>query len=42
MDDLRENLDKIVKDTSAQKSEIEKLVHEKMQSFMQMIEKNDV
>jgi hypothetical protein len=42
MDDLRENLDKMVKDTSVPKSEIEKLVFQKMTSFMQMIEKNDV
>lgn len=42
MDDLRENLDKIVKNTSAPKAEIERLVHDKMTSFMQMIEKNDV
>jgi hypothetical protein len=34
MEDLRENLDKIVKDTSAPKSEIEKLVYQKMTSFM--------
>lgn len=42
MDDLRENLDTIVKNTSAPKAEINRLVHDKMTSFMQMIEKNDV
>ncbi len=34
MDDLRDNLDKIVKNTSAQKSEIERLVQDKMTSFV--------
>jgi hypothetical protein len=42
MDELRENLDKIVKNTSASKSDIEALVQDKMTSFIQMIEKNDV
>lgn len=34
MDDLRDNLDKIVKNTSAPKSEIERLVQDKMTSFV--------
>jgi hypothetical protein len=42
MDELRENLDKIVKNTSAPKSDIERLVFDKMTNFIQMIEKNDV
>lgn len=42
MDDLRDNLDKIVKNTSAPKADIERLVQDKMASFIQMIEKNDI
>jgi UDP-galactopyranose mutase len=42
MDELRRDLDKTVKNTSAPKSEIESLVHEKMKNFMKMILTNDV
>lgn len=40
--DLKKGLDKIVKNTSAPKSEIDAMVKEKMESFMKMIEANDV
>lgn len=42
IDDLRKNLDKVVKNTQATKSEIDNLVQEQMESFIKMIEANDV
>ena len=42
INDLRKQLDKIVKNTSATKAEIDALVKDKMESFIKMISTNDV
>lgn len=38
----KKDLDKLVKDTSAEKSVIEQLVQDKMENFVKMIEFNNV
>ena len=42
IEDLKRQLDKIVKNSSATKAEIDALVREKMDSFIKMVESNDI